>query len=370
MKKIFSLLLILGLMLQMASFAGEAPLEKPKPLTYEEAVDIMLKAHPELLSLQKQMDIQKEIIEEVKYESKRLKDVILDNEDKIMQRANAVYVDPITAEIALNTLKRTYDNKVFELKQNLFDYMIGYMTKNNKLALAKKQVAIEEKNHQKNQNELKLGKITSNDLRASEIALQTAKNNYTTLAREVEIALTEFNFLINQSLETQYSPDQSTIEKKLNGFKVDLDTLDLRGLTEKNIACDATLAAYKEEVTKIEAQIRVERVYSSGVSAFKEFDKKLADNAYDVSKRQNAIAYKVLSDFNQLKLLSVDMKIADNNVLLAKQNLKAQKVLHQIKRITDLELLKAEKSLTEAENHVRELTGQYHKACQTFLRFY
>lgn len=370
MKKLFSVILIVTLLMSSATFAAESSPESIKSLSYEEAVEEMLRSNPELKSLKDQIDIQKAIVEDANQEANRLKFSIFEDEKKISQRANTVYLDPTIAEITLSALKRSYEEKVFELKESIFDYMLDHLNKTHQLNLSKKQVDIEEKNYFKNKNELKLGKITKSDLLTSEISLQTAKNALEMATRDVEMTLSEFNYVIHQTLTIRFTPDFSSLEKKIQAYKIDLDALDLKGLSEKNMATDSLLASYKEDLKKFDAQIQVERVYPSGVNALKELDKKIMDTTHLTKKRKTAITYKVFKDYNDLKMLMIDLKLAENNEDLAAQNLKAQSVLHQLKRVTDLDLLKAEKNLTEATNRVRESQGKYYKALQAFLRFY
>ncbi len=370
MKKIGIITVALLMIFQTVVFAADEPVVGPIVITYDDAAEVMLENNRELSSIQKQIEIQKEIIVEVQNESSRLDGFIKDDEDKITKRANAVYVDPIVAQNKLNALKRSYDDKVFELKQTLIDYYVNVVTKENQIKLYEEQKLIYQKEYDQKALELKLGKITDNDILTYEVNLDTVNKDLDNAKRDRELTQMDFNYLINNTLEIKYLPDTSNLDKVLVNNYIDLESINLKALIDKNIANDSTIASYKENIAKYEAQKRVEHIYVSSVSASKDYDQNIEDNQFDTDKQTKAIAYKVYTDYNTLKGLVLDIKIAQNNLELSQNAVDVVKVKSGLGMVTQLDLFKAEKDLTSSKNAVTEALNAYYKAYQAFIRFY
>lgn len=370
MKK-FSIVILAFLMLfQTLVFADDENTTAPIVIKYDDALNLMLENNRELASINKQIEIQKEIIVEVKNESSRLDGFIYDDPDKSNDRATAVYVDPVIAQNKLNALSRSYDDKVFELKQTLIDYYTNIVTQENQIKLYEDVKAIYQKEYDQKALELKLGKITNNDILSYQVNLDTAQKDLDNSLRDRELTQMDFNYLINNSLEIKYLPDTSNLEKVLIGNYIDLNNIKLETIIEKNIENDSTLASYKENIEKFEQQKRVEHIYSSSVSAYKNYDQNIEDNNYDTDKQIKAIKYQVYMDYNTLKSLVLDIKIAQNNLTLAKSADDVTQVKAKLGMVTQLDVFKSQKDLVAAKNSLTDALNAYYKAYQAFLRYY
>ncbi len=369
MKRVGILLIILTMLFQGTVFADET-VKTVEIVSFENAYNKMIENNRELSSIEKQIEIQKEIVEEVKNEASRLDGFIYDDEDKINDRATAVYVDPVVAQNKLNSLERSYDDKVFELKQSLVDYFVNFVSKDNQIALYQEVKDIYQKEYDQKALELSLGKITENDLLTYEVNLDSANKDLDNANRDKELTLMDFNYLINNSLEIVNTPDTKSLESSLLGNYVDIESINLEKLIERNIENDSTVAGYKEDIEKYEQQKHVERVYTSSVSAFKNYEQNIEDNERDTDARIKAIKFEAYTDLNTLKSLVLDVKIAQNNLTLVKSTLEATKVKNNLGIVTDLELIKAQKEVLSSEGTVTDALNAYYKAYQAFLRYY
>ena len=283
----------------------------------------------------------------------------MDDEDKINDRATAVYVDPIIAKNKLNALVRSYDDKIFELKQSLIDYYIFFSNMKDQITLNDNVLTIYQKEFVQKKLELNLGKITENDLLVYEINLDNAKKDLDNANRDFNLTLMDFNYLIGNTLEIKYNPNY-----------VDLSTISLEAIIERNISNDATIAGYKEDVEKYEAQKRVEHIYSSSVSAYKNYDQNIEDNKKDTDTQVKNLQFQAYTDYNDLMSLKLDVKIAQNNLILAQNALDVAKVKNNLGMITQLELAKAEKDLLSSKSELTKSLNSFYKSYQSFMRYY
>ncbi|GAU77752.1 TolC family protein [Fusibacter sp. 3D3] len=372
MKKYLYIALTILLVFQVGSlpiFADEES-KGPISISYEDAVQMMIKNNRELDSIAKQIEIQKEIIIEVKNESSRLDGFIYDDENKINDRATAVYVDPVIAQNKLNSLKRSYEDKIFELEQSVIDYYVNLVTKENQITVYENLKVIDQKEFEQKSLELQLGKITENDVLPYEIEIDTVNKDLENAIRNKNLTLMDFNYLITNELVVKYIPNTTNINSILTGNYLALETLDLNTIIKKNVENDATLASYREDIEKYEQQKKVERVYTSSVSAYKNFDSNIEENTLDTDKRKKTIQYKVYTDFDNLQSLLLDYKIAQNSLTLAENSQKTANVKFELGLVTQIDVSKAEKNLISAKNDVTNALNAYYKAYQAFLRFH
>lgn len=370
MKKLGVLLLAGLLLFQMAVFADDTTKDAPEIITYENAVKLLLENNQSLKTIEKQIEIQKEAILEVNAESRRLEQHIREDDDKVLDRANAVYLDPIDAENKLSDLERSLEDKKFELKQSVLDYYVNWATIQNKINFYTDVLNVQQKSYEQKQLELKLGKITENELLNYQIAYETAQKDMESAQREYDLALLDFNYLVMDSLEIKYSMDISDLEGLLIGNYIDLESIDLKVLAENNIKEDSKLASLKEALPKIEKQKWVSQLYSSSITVIEDYDKSMEDNKHDTENQINTVKYAVYSDYYNLKGLGIDIKIAQNNLKLAKSTLEVLKVKESVGLVTSLEVVTAEKDVLSAENAVTNALNAYYKAYHKFVRYY
>ncbi|MBF4695117.1 TolC family protein [Fusibacter ferrireducens] len=371
MRKIGSLLLIFTLLFQVAVFAESNEVAKvaPKLIQYEEAVKILIENSEALKTIEKKIEIQKKVVEEVEQESRRLK-AYINQADEVLDRATKVFLDPIDARMTLTSLERSLEDKKFELKQSVLDYYVNWATIQNKFELYNEVAKTAQKEYDQKALELQLGKITSNDLLAYEIALDSAKKDIESAQREYDLALVNFNYLVMDSLDVVYGMDISNLETLLIGDYFDISKVDLDKLGEKNIAHDSTLVGLKETVERIEEKKTVDQLYSNSVTVLEDYNKSIEDNKHDTDAQIKAIKYKVYTDFYNLKSLSLSIKVAKNNVTLATSKLNVEKVKFDLGMTTALELIKLEKDVLSAEIGLTNALNSYYKAYHDFLRYY
>ena len=370
MKKIGVILLAFMMIFQVAVFAEDTTQNAPEMITYENAIKLLLENNQSLKTIEKQIEIQKEAILEVNAESRRLKEYIRDDDDKMLERATKVYLDPIDAENKLAELERNLDDKKFELEQSVLDYYVNWATIQNKINLYTDVLSVQKQSFEQKQLELKLGKITENDLLNYRIAYETAQKDIESAQREYDLALLDFNYLVMDSLEINYTMDISNLEEILLGNYIELESIDLKVLAENNIKEDSKLASLKEALPKIEKQKWVSQLYSESVTVIEDYDKSIEDNTHDTENRINTVKYKVYSDYYNLKGLGIDIKLAQNKLKLAKSTLEVLKVKESVGLVTSLEVVTAEKDVLSAENGVTNALNSYYKAYHDFVRYY
>lgn len=367
MKKIGIILLAFMMLFQTTVFADEI---EPEVITYEDAVKLMLENSNTLKNIEKQIEIQKEAIVEINAESRRLKQDILRDPDEVLERATKVFLDPMDAEKKLKDLERSLEDTKFDLQQSVLDYYVNWATLQNKLDLYKNILSVQEKEYNQKQLEKKLGKITDNDLLTYKIAFESAQRDLDYAQREYDLALLDFNYLVMDSLEIKYTMDISNLESLLIGNYIDLESIDLNLLAEKNIEMDSTLASLSEDLPRIEEKKRVDQLYSDSVTVMEDYNDSIQENKNDTKNRVNELKYNAFSDYYNLKSLGLDIRIAQNNLKLANSALEVIKVKEKLGLVTSLEVVKAEKDALTAENSVTNALNSYYKAYHDFVRYY
>ena len=339
-------------------------------IAYEKAVEIMLENSRELKNIENQIEIQKKAIVEIDREARRLQHYIRDDKDKVLERATKVNLDPMDARKKLTSLERSLDDKKFELKQSVLGYYVNFATIENKKNLYKTILEVQKKEFDQKKIEEGLGKITKNDLLNYQIAYETAVKDMEYANREYNLALLDFNYLIMDTLDIKFSMDISNLEKLLLGNYIDIEKIDLNYLAESNIKEDTSLALLKLDLPRIEEKKRVDQLYSNSVTIEEDYQESLESNRRDTTNRINAIKYGVRSDYYNLKGLALDIRIAQNNLTLAKTVLSSTKARYSLGMVTTLELVKAEKEILSAENAVTNALNAYYKAYHDFVRYY
>lgn len=385
MKKL-SLLIALILALQVVTFADEAvtastttttatstvttTLEARTPITYDKAVELLLENNEELKTIQSKIEIQDIIIKEVDNESSRLKDLIFENEDRINERATYVYVDPVVARNTLNELKRSLDDRTFDLKQDTLDYYVKCVNQKNNISFLESSLKVAQDEYDQKSLELKVGKIISNDLRSYELAVQTAQNSLDNAKRDFDLMVTDFNYLITNELSQAYIPNTDNLESVMVPQYTDLNAIDLERIKTANLEHDSKLLSLNENVAKYEQQKKVERLDPSTVSAYDNYNSNIEDNDFEITKRTKEIKYQVNIDYNNLKNLFLDIKIMKNKISIIENSLQNVKLTQENGMATKLDVVKVEQSLTGAQNDLTNSLNAFYKAYQAFVRYY
>ncbi len=365
MKRVSVIILMCLMIFQVVSFA-----EDTETINYDSAVEILLENNSEIDNLEKQIEIQKEIIIEVDNESKRLDDFVKADEDKINERGTAVYVEPIIARNKLNDLERTLNDKEYDLKQDVLDFYVDFIKRKNQIELFKETVNVQQKSFDQMKLKKDLGELTSDELLVYQIDLEKATKDLEKAQRDWEIKMMDFNYLINDSLEVLYIPELTGVEKVLNSSYFDLESIDIDKLTENNINNDALLAKYSEDIEMYEKQKFVERLEVSNVSATLNYDTNIENNKFDSSKRIKAIKYQVISDYDALKNKMIDIKLAQNALLLLKNKQETTQLKLDVGMATPLDMITVEKELKSGENDVINALNEFYKAYHDFVRYY
>ncbi|GAU79257.1 TolC family protein [Fusibacter sp. 3D3] len=365
MKKVNIVILMCLMMFQIVSFAGDTEI-----INYEDAVKILLENNSEIENLKKQIEIQKEIIIEVDNDASRLDGFVSEDEDKINERGTAVYVEPIIARNKLNNLERTLKDKEYNLKQGVLDFYVDFIKRENQIDLYKEVIEVQQKSLDQMKLKKDLGELTSDELLVYQIELEKAIKDLEKAQRDWHIKMMDFNYLINDTLVVLYTPELTDVEKVLNDSYIDIGSIDIKKITENNLANDALLADYNENIPMYEKQKFVERLDPANASAYLNYETNFKNNEFDISRRNKVIKYQVISDYDDLKNKLIDIKLAQNTLSLLKNKQETTQLKFDVGMATSLDMITVKKELKKSENDVINALNMFYKAYQDFTRYY
>jgi hypothetical protein len=343
--------------------------EKPNLLSYEKGTESMMKNNLELVSLNKQLELQKEILKETKDEAERLRNSVSEDSEKANERAIKVFVDPVKAENALASLQRQLEGKNFDLSMQLKQIYIDYSNISNKITSLQQNLTATKTDYEQKKARLNLGLIKATDLLAYETSIKEVEKNLLQAQNDLEMKLLEFNYLITGKTENVYMPLVDKIESILINPEIDLDKIDSGKLLLDYAANDDVYLTYKAQINEYEQFLHVERSFPSSTAAYNGYKKDIENTNFKILNQHKQLRYQILEDYYDLHIKQLDIMTAKNDLKSAEITLAELKANFKLNKITRLDLQRGEIKLIDAHNSLLEAMGTFDILFHTLARY-
>jgi outer membrane protein TolC len=363
------IIVVLALSLTFYPSIGLANTESDSVLTLSKSLDLLEENNLELLSLKRQIELQKVIIEETNDEALRLRNYIRYDEDEDPHvNAIKVFIDPIIEKNTLASLERRIDEKRFELELKLQDYYVELYNMDSKLSLLEDSLEVVNKEYEQLKVRKDLGLIVSTDVDNYETSIKEIERDIAQLKNQYEMKIIEFNTLITGSTDKTYLPNLNDLDFLTRNFQ-NLDKLSYDELLEAQLKYDDTYKSYEEQLAVLEEQFRVERsfpkAYDYDTLVRTKEDTEFAIKQYELNAKTS-----IIQAHYEIKNAELDIKLTSNNIKLSQLTVDRLVLRKEQGLATELELLKANLDYANEESAYNEAAKAYQHQMQKYLYYF
>ncbi len=325
----------------------------------------------ELLSLKRQIELQEIIIEETNHEAKlwmdRLND---DSEGKRHENATKVYVNPIKEENKLASLQRQYQDKLFDLSNNLQEIYIDLLNITNKLNSLNKNLDIAKTVYQQKLTEVNLGLLPEKELLTFEVNIKAIERDIKQSENTKQLQFFSFNYMITGSTEIIYQPELMDIDEVLKTNYMELSDISYEELLEKQLEKSDTYQSYEELLREYEKILYVERNYSSSGAATTKTLQSIKNTELKMKDLRHKTMTSIMMSYYELMNKQLDIKIANNNLTISENKLKVAETKFELALISSTELLTEQLNHINAQQNYIEALNNYDISYINYIRYY
>ncbi len=361
---IFSIYLIFSL-------SSYAVTEDFKALDIEESKEMLQENNLELLSIKRQIELQETIIEDTEYEAKVWKYNLNDDyEGRRQDNATKVFVNPIKEKNKLASLKRQYEDKVFELNNSLKQLHIDVINLDNVLNSLKKSLDIAESVYSQKSTEVSLGLLPEKDLLAYETSVKEVERDIKKAENDYQLKLFSINYLITGSAEVLFIPSTKNQVVLIDNDYIALDSIDIDILVENKLENNDTYQGYIELLEEYNQILYVERNYSTSGVASKKTLQDIENTELRIKDYKHKTKTEVIIAYFEMANKQMDIKIAKNNLVITENNLKVIESRYKLGLASSVDFLKGQLELINAERVYNEGLVSYDMQYSSFMRYY